>query len=209
MTLTPLAVTAITNFMLACEAFFIAGLLFATPKTPRSAAWLWQLGMLTLATSALVGGIDHGFFELFGQTAVRKGIEHSNWFLLGLLTLFVFLTAAQQFLTPPVRRIATIIAFVQLAVYTILILTTDTFQVVILNYAPIMLLMLILNVRGLRQGTGSWAMIGGIVVSFAASGVQAAHVDVFSPVDRNGLYHIGMMGALVLFYAAGKRLKTG
>lgn len=206
--MSPLSVTAITNFILACEAFFIAGLLFATPKSPHSAAWCWQLAVLTLATSALVGGIDHGFFETYGPTPTRKIIEHFNWFLLGVLTLLMFLTAVRQFLKISTQKLGFITAFAQLAIYTLLILVTDNFRIAILNYAPIMLLLLILNIHGLRRGLGSWAMIAGIMIGFLASGVQLAGIDIFSPVDRNGLYHIGMMGALVMFYMAGKRLKT-
>jgi hypothetical protein len=41
-----------------------------------------------------------------------------------------------------------------------------------------------------------------------ASGLQAAAVDVFSPFDRNSLYHTGMMIALMFFYRAGLGLQA-
>lgn len=208
MPLTPLAVTAITNFILASAAFFVSGLLFARPKAPRSAAWFWQAGMLTLSLSALVGGIDHGFFEVFGQIPVRKVIEHSDWLIIGLLTFFMFLTTAQQFLPGSRRPIAYGLAAVQLAVYGVLSLSIDNFLVVLINYAPVMLWLLVLNLRHLKDGAGSWALSLGIVLSFAASGLQAAGVDVFSPFDRNSLYHFGMLAAVACFYLAGRRLKT-
>lgn len=207
MLLTPLAVTAITNFILASEAFFLSGMFFARPKVPRSAAWFWQLALLMLATAALLGGIDHGFFEVHGQIPVRKVIEHTNWFLIGLLTLFVFLTTAEQFLAPPWYRYAYIAAGVQFVVYTGLILLIDNFLIVMINYSLVMLLMLGCNLYGLQRGTGSRALSAGIVLAFVASGIQAAGVDVFSPFDRNSLYHFGMMLALVFFYRGGLRLK--
>jgi hypothetical protein len=200
--LTPLAVTSITNFILACEAFFVCGLLWARPKAPRSAAWFWQMAMLALATTALVGGIDHGFFEVFGQIPVRKVIEHTNWFIIGLVTFFVFLTTARQFFEPPGRTYAYAVAGVQLVVYTVLILFVDNFLVVMVNYTPVMLLLLVLSSLGSKRGTGSWPLIAGILLSFAASAVQAAGVDVFSPFDRNSLYHFGMMAAVACFYFA-------
>ncbi|MBN1427996.1 MAG: hypothetical protein JXB07_06395 [Anaerolineae bacterium] len=208
MELTALAVTAITNFILAGETFFVSGLLFARSKSPRSAAWFWQIALLLLAISALIGGIDHGFFEVFGQTPARKTIQHINWLFLGLLTLFVFLTAARQFFKPPLRNVLYIIAGVQLVLYTILSLMTESFLVVIVNYAPVMLLMLVMTIKGLRERTGSWAMVAGIIISFAASGVQAAGLDVFSPFDRDSLYHFGMMAAVVCFYVASAPMKT-
>lgn len=208
MELTALAVTAITNFVLASETFFVSGLLFPRPKSRYSAAWFWQIALLLLAISALIGGIDHGFFEVIGQTPARRVIQHINWFALGLLTLFLFLTVARQFFQPPVRRVLYVVAGVQLVIYTVVMLMSDTFLVVIVNYAPIMLLLLVMTIRGLRDGTGSWAMIAGIIISFVASGIQAAGVDVLSPFDRNSLYHFGMMIAVVCLYFGSTQMKT-
>jgi len=206
MTLTPLAVTSITNFILACEAFFLTGLFFARAKAPRSAAWFWQMALLTLSTTALLGGIDHGFFEVFGQIPVRKVIEHSNWMLIGLLTFFAFLTAARQFLVDPWRRTAYILAVIQLVVFAILDLSVDNFLMVMLNYAPVMLLLLVFSLRGLKDGSGSWALVIGILLIFVSSGLQAAGLDLFSPFDRNSLYHFGMMLAVVFLYRGGLNL---
>ena len=207
MILTALAVTSITNFILACEAFFVTGLLFARPKTKGSAVWFWQVALLMLATTALLGGIDHGFFEVFGQIPIRKVLEHTNWLIIGLLTFFAFLTASQQFFAAAWQRYAYIAASVQLAVFAVLVLFVDNFLVVMLNYAPIMLLLLVCNLQGLRQGTGTWAMSIGILMAFLASGLQAAGVDVFSPFDRNSLYHLGMMVSVAFFYWGGLQLK--
>ena len=61
-----LAITSITNFILASELFFLAGLMVKTPKARFSAAWFWSGAMFGLASSALIGGIDHGFVEPAG-----------------------------------------------------------------------------------------------------------------------------------------------
>src|SRR5687767_14184634 len=102
MTLTPLAVTSITNFILACVVFLLAGMLLALPKARGSAAWFWSLTLLILGASALLGGIDHGFFEVHGQLPIRRVLERTNWVLLGLLTATVLATAARQFFSPAV-----------------------------------------------------------------------------------------------------------
>ena len=65
-----LAVTSITNFILASEIFFLAGLQLAAPKARFSAAWFWGGAMFALGTSALLGGIDHGFIEAAGRSRV-------------------------------------------------------------------------------------------------------------------------------------------
>jgi hypothetical protein len=70
-----------------------------------------------------------------------------------------------------------------------------------------MLLLLVLNVARLKSGAGSPQMIAGILILFAASGVQAAGIDAFSPLDRNGLYHIVVMAGVVFLYRGGLRLR--
>jgi hypothetical protein len=61
--MTALAITAITDFLLASEAFFLAGRLSSTPKDRFSAAWYFSGVLLLLGVAALLGGIDHGFFQ--------------------------------------------------------------------------------------------------------------------------------------------------
>jgi hypothetical protein len=207
MILSDIAVTAITNFILAGETFFLSGLLFARPKTARTAAWFWQLALLTMAMSAMLGGIDHGFLEVQVQPSARQWIAHVNWFLIGLLTLFVFLTIAQQFLEHPWRRVAHLAAVVQLLIYAPIMAFQNSYRVVILNYLPVMFLLLVCNSIGLRRGTGTWNMNIAILITMLSSAVQAAGIDAFSPLDRNGLYHLGMMLALVFFYKGGLGLK--
>jgi hypothetical protein len=206
MNLSALAVTSITNFILACETFFLAGLFFAKPKSKASAAWFWGWSLLAIAVSALVGGIDHGFFEIHGQTPIRKTIEHTNWLLIGLLTLTGFLTATRQFVRPAWQKTFYAIAIAQFAIYATLVFLANNFLIVMLNYAPVMLWLLIGNIIGVKNGTGSAAMIAGILLAFLASGIQAAGVDAFSPIDRNSLYHFGMMASVVLLYLGGLKL---
>jgi hypothetical protein len=207
MTLTPLAVTAITNFILACVVFLVAGMLLALPKERGSAAWFWSLVLLLLGASALLGGIDHGFFEVHGQLPIRRVIERSNWVLLGTLTAAVLATTARQFFSPTIQRVLFVVAAVQFVVYVLLVVTVANFLVVILNYAPAILLLLAASVAGLRGGTGSWTMVAGLVVMLLASVVQAAQIDVFSPVDRNGLYHLIALPGVILLYLGGRTLK--
>jgi hypothetical protein len=207
MVLTALAITSITNFILACVVFLVAGMLLALPKARGSAAWFWCVALLLLGTSALLGGIDHGFFEIHGQLPIRRLIERSNWVLLGLLTAMMLVTTARQFFSPGVQRIIFVLAAVQFVIYVVLVATVANFGVVILNYAPALLLLLAASIAGLRTGTGSWAMVIGLVVLVIASVVQALQIDVFSPVDRNGLYHLIALPGVVLLYLGGRALK--
>jgi hypothetical protein len=204
--MTVLAITSITNFLLAAEVFFLAGRMSKTPKVRFSAAWYFSGVLLLLGVAALLGGIDHGFFEPANMP--RYLIQRSDWIVLGGVTFCLLMTTAKQFFTPAVQRIVFFAAVVQFAAYTAAVLLVDSFLVVILNYAPVMLLLLVMSFSGLRSGRGSAQMVAGILILFAASGIQAAGVDVFSPLDRNGLYHLLSMVGVAFLYFGGVRLRT-
>ena len=203
--LTAASVTAITDFMLASEAFFLAGLTAGRPKARFSAAWFWAGMLVLLGLGALLGGIDHGFFEPAGLP--RYGIERANWIVLGAMTFCLLMATAKQFFPPAVERVVLAVGVVQFAIDTAAVLLVDSFLDVILNYAPVIVLLLAMSAIGLKKGTGSWAMIAGILVLFLASGIQAMGVDTLSPLDHNGLYHVVTMAGVAFLYLGGKRLK--
>jgi hypothetical protein len=91
---------------------------------------------------------------------------------------------------------------------TIAVLLVDSSLDVILNYAPVVLLFLAMNILGLRQGTGSMQMIIGILILSAASAIQAIGWDRLSPLDHNGLYHVVSVFGVVFLYLGGATLET-
>jgi hypothetical protein len=118
------------------------------------------------------------------------------------------MTTAKQFFAPRFHRIFSIAALIQFAVDSAAVLLVDSFLDVILNYAPVMLMLLAMNVLGLKNGTGSAHMIAGIVILSMASAIQAAGWDALSPLDRNGVYHVVSMLGVVFLYLGGVSLKT-
>jgi|NGEPerStandDraft_6_1074524.scaffolds.fasta_scaffold145191_2 hypothetical protein len=204
--MTAQAITSITDLLLAAEAFFLAGRMSGTPKVRYAAAWYFSGVLLLLGVAALLGGIDHGFFE--PANIPRYLIQRSDWIVLGGVTFCLLMTTAKQFFPPAVQRVVLFAALVQFAADTAAALLVDSFLVVILNYAPVMLLLLVMSLTGLRSRRGSPQMVAGILILFAASGIQAAGVDVFSPLDRNGLYHLLSMVGVAFLYFGGTQLRT-
>ncbi len=127
----------------------------------------------------------------------------------GVVAFFVLLTAGRQFFGPRAQLVVLVIAFAQLGAFAAAELLLDSFLVVIIDYAPAVLLLLVLSILGLSEGTGSWQMIVGLALSVAASLFQALGVDRFSPLDRNGLYHLVLMAATVFLFLGGLRLSGG
>lgn len=181
-------------------------MLVQPPKQRLSAAWAWSLAMLCLGLAALIGGIDHGFVEPAGLS--RTAIQKLNWLVLGAMTLAVVLTIAGQFFEGRASRVIVAVGVVQFAVFVVAVLAVDAYLVVIANYAPVMLWFLVMNLLHRRRSPGAPAMVAGTLVLLFASALQALGIDAFSPLDRNGLYHVVSIPGVFLLYLGGRRLRT-
>lgn len=206
---TPLQVTAITNFVWAGETLAAGGFLLARAGRISSAAGWWALALLAMGASALIGGISHGFFEPEGDTTARRVTDKAKDLTAGVVAFFVLLTAGRQFLGLRAQAVVLVVALVQLGAFAAAAILLDSFLVVIIDYAPPVLLLLALSIIGLPAGTGSWQMIVGLCLAIAASLLQALGVDRFSPLDRNGLYHVVLMVATVFLFLGGLRFTGG
>lgn len=201
-----LSITAITNFTLAAEVFFLAGMLMQRPKARFSAAWYWSGAMTLLGLAAVLGGIDHGFVE--AQGLPRYAIQRSNWVVLGAMTFFILMTAATQYMSARAVRFFMFFGLVQFGANTVAVFLADSYLVVILNYAPVMLWWLAMNVIGLKHGTGSWGVVIGTLIVMLASVLQFLHVNVFYPLDYNGLYHLVSMAGVAILCVGAMQLRT-
>jgi hypothetical protein len=202
----PWEVTAMTNFLAAGEAFLAAGFLLGRAPLSPSAAFFWALATLCMAAGLLIGGLDHGFFEPKGNTRGRVIMQQTTWIFAGLMTFFVLQTAAYQLTDGTWRLPLLVLGLLQLAVFCFFAVRTRNFLVVILNYAPVLLFLLAVNCLLLASGSGSGYLILGVLISIAASAAQAAGVDRFFPLDRNGLYHVLIMVAVVFLFLGGLNL---
>lgn len=200
-----LAVTAVTNFILACEVFFLAGMLAKTTKTFYSAAWFWSVAFFLLGISALLGAIDHGFLEPAGLP-VRIPLKRLNWIVLGGSTFCILMTTTRQFMPSKFFKAIFVIGMAQFVLYIVLFLLVNRFIVVILNYAPVFILLLIASFIGLKDGSGSWSIIAGVIILLIASVIQTTDIVLFSAVDEDGLYHLITMISVGFLYVGGQRL---
>ena len=138
----------------------------------------------------------------------RYTLQRINWLVLGGTTFCTLMTTSRQFFPHRIQPIVTLLGVLQLVIFAVLVFTVGDFLVVILNYAPVMLLLLVCSLLGLRSGTGTWPMIIGLVILVLASAIQALGVDTFSPLDQSGLYHVISMAGVVFLYLGGLQLKV-
>ncbi len=200
-------VTSITNFAVAGEALLAAGFVLGKTQITISARSLWAVALLLFAIGFMIGGIDHGFFEPKGNTRSRLIVQKVSWFCGGLTTYLIEVSAAYEFTSVRVQMIVAIIGAVQLLIFLVLATRNHEYLIVMINYLPALLFLLICNIYALSSGVGSWYMIAGVAVTIGASLVELVGVDRFSPVDRHGAYHLVMAVAVTLFFLGGLALK--
>jgi len=196
-----LAVTSITNILLASLVFFLSGRMSRIPKVRFSAAWYFTGVLLLLGLAALIGAVDHGFFEPTNMP--RYFIQRADWIVLGGVSFCLLMTAAKQFFDPRFHKILLIVAVVQFVVDSAAVLLVDSFLDVILNYAPVMLLLLAMSIK-----TRSIHLTAGLLILSVASTIQAMGWDALSPLDHNGVYHVVSMLGVVFLYFGGLTLKA-
>ncbi len=194
--------TAITNFLLAAEIFYLAGRYFELQKQTLSSAWWWNISIILLGVTALVGGIDHGFFEINGRPE-RIYLTKFNWGVLGVLSFSILMSVSKQFFSPKVQIFLLGIGLFQFLIYILLLRNTNSFLLVILNNVPAMMLLLFMNIIKISSFQGSWSMIFGVSILIVASLVQAFKFNLFAPLDGNGLGHVILMIGVLFLYNGG------
>ncbi|MBK5970952.1 MULTISPECIES: DUF6962 family protein [Thiorhodovibrio] len=204
--MTDLALSAITNAILAVFIAFLAGLSFRSDQERTSAAGLLALYLLVAALANLLGTIHHGFLEGSGHPADIP--LRSVTRIVMTLGIFVFLmSTARQFLSTLGQRISLALGLVGLALISWLVATEDNFLVLVAGNLVVMLLALGLHLRGLRNGSGSWTMALAIVLTLATSMLIPLGGDGVAGLGLYGTFHVALMPAFVFFYLGGRALK--
>ena len=108
-----------------------------------------------------------------------------------------------------VGRWLTALFAVQFAVYAVWTIWHDDFVYVILEYVPAMVFVAAVSLwRWFGHGWagGPW-VVGGILVSFLAVGVQASGFALHQHFNHNDLYHVIQMVGFYLLYRGGGMLE--
>lgn len=203
--LSELALSALTDVILASLQAFAAGLLVGSGVRKGTPAWLWAWTMTAIAGVFLVGAIDHGFFEPVDHP-LHQPLMSFNRALVAVVSFMMIAVAAVQFLGPRGRKAALTIGGLGNAAVIVLVFLSDNFFIVIGSYSAALVFLLVLNLNGLRHGKGSLAMIAGIIITFVASALPLSGYEGVAGLGIYATYHIALMPGVVAFYLAGKAL---
>lgn len=190
--LTELSYSALTDVILACLQAFAAG--------------VWTLSMTLIALTFLLGAIDHGFLEPVGHW-LHEPLKTAARVSAAVTSFFICATAALQFLDAGKRNIVYIVSAGINAAVIVALFLSDNFFIVMGSYSAAMLFLLALNVMGLKKGTGSLAMISGIVMTFVASSLPLVGFELFPDFGIYATYHVVLMPAVLCFFLGGLKLK--
>jgi uncharacterized protein DUF6962 len=193
--------TAITDYILAAETLFLGILLIrGAVQTPVK---LWAAAFFVLAIAAIAGGTFHGLIASLDPLAA-----HILWKVtlvaVGIATFCMLSAAILIFTANPARTILLVAAVLQFCVYAFFIARGNDFKIVIFDYVPAMILIVVLGYAAKAQSAGF--LLGAVVLSFAAAGIQNSSIQLHRNFNHNDLYHVIQMIAMYLFYRAGKLL---
>ena len=199
--------TLLTDYLLAALVFHFAFRLFRVAgRTGQSSIRWWATAFVFSAVAAVTGGTYHGFHSHLGA-AVGLGLWKVTVYAIGIAGLSLLFGAALSSLRPPHRLWLLAAALLEFLVYAAWMATHNDFRFVIYDYAPVLLVVLLLQLIRLGRGKSAPWILGGILISFAAAGVQASGFDPSPGFNHNDLYHLVQMAAFYLLYRGGRLLR--
>lgn len=200
--------TMLTDYGLAALSLFLGVLLLRVARLRGQASiWFWAGALIATAAASLVGGTYHGFL-LYFDPLTKATLWKVTVYTIGLVSYFMLSGAIIASIRRPLRRWLLAAVLLKLLVYTGWMTTHDDFRYAVFDYAPAMFAVLILQFHAayrLREEGPRW-ILAGVVVSFAAAGIQQSGLKLHQNFNHNDLYHVIQMVAVYLFYKGGRLL---
>ncbi len=204
--LSDLALSALTDVILACELFFLAGLSLRQEVRLGSPAGIWGLTLLLIGLASMLGAIDHGFFEAIGHDGHRPMVVATRVVIV-LGSLAMICATAMQYLSGK-TQMALIGIGALLALWPVsIILTSDDFLPVILYYSIGLLLLAGFSAAHLRRQKNAGVMLTGIVLTLAVSAMIPLQSDGFWGLGLYASYHVLLMPIVFLLYLGGRSFR--
>lgn len=200
--------TLLTDYLLAVLVLVFALRLGRSGHPGQMSIRMWSLAFYASATAALVGGTYHGFNPYLSPLTALL-LWKVTVYSVGLAGLFLFAGVLFAALAGTPRRALFALAGLKFLLYAGWMAVHNDFRYVIYDYVPTLIFVLLLQGTALwkrREESAPW-IIGGIVLSFAGAGVQAAGFTLHEHFNHNDLYHVIQMGAFWMLYRGGLRLR--
>jgi len=199
--------TVATDYALGVLGLVLGNRLWKSSGPEGLSGRLWAGMLLAMAVAAFAGGTSHGFADRLGVTGNWALWRLTVWSI-GIASLCIVAATARFAFSTIVGRWVTALFAVQFAIYAVWMVWHDDFGYVILEYVSAMVLVAAVSLwRWFGHGWsgGPW-VVGGILVSFLAAGVQMSGFALHEHFNHNDLYHVIQMAGFILLYRGGGML---
>ena len=200
--------TMITDYLLGLFTVILAVRLSKINEGQENSIRLWGGALTATAIAAFLGGTSHGFalhFSDFANTAIWKATVYS----IGLASFFMLSGTLFAAIANPLRKLLLGLILLKFLVYAGWMVSHDEFKYVIFDYAPAMFGVVLLQLYAYskwKHKSAVW-LISGVLISFAAAGIQMSGFTIHQHFNHNDLYHVIQMGAIFLLYRGAGLLK--
>ncbi|MFH1853153.1 MAG: hypothetical protein ABIA75_12500 [Candidatus Neomarinimicrobiota bacterium] len=166
--------------------------------------WHFSRAFWMLALGALLGALSHGI-----SPHLSPGFRTLLWklttFSIGFAAFFLLMSAFYHAFPFATVQMLRWLAGALLLAYLLFVWRDDRFINVIKFYGPTMIfILLVMSYSYIAKGAaGSGWMIAGIVVSFAAAGVQMSGFTLHKHFNHNDIYHVIQMLGIYLMFRGG------
>ncbi len=204
--ITPLDLVAISDFVVAGLCLYLAGVLYGRRHTLPATTMLMSYFLLFIGLAAFMGGLDHGFFEPIDQRYFAKvGTMLST----AAATFCLFKFTLDNYFTGGAHRSLMIIAYIQLVVFIALSFINHHFLIVVGNYAPVLVLFLVMVTINLNKSRSERYYLGFCMLSFIATIIQVSGVQLSALVNSDTLYHLALLVCIIVMYMGSVANEAG
>lgn len=201
--------TMITDYLLGLFTVFLVLRLFKhNEERPQNSIRLWGLALISTAIAAFLGGTSHGFAMHLGDVS-KTVIWKMTVYSIGLASFFILSGTIFATVANPLRRWLLGLVLFKFLVYAGWMVSHNNFKYVIFDYAPAMLAVVILQIYAStkwKHKSAPW-LISGVLISFAAAGIQISGFTIHQHFNHNDLYHVIQIGAIYFLYRGACLLK--
>jgi len=198
-----LILTALTNFLVAMAFIFCAGVVI---KRNRLSTF-FSLSFIILSIGFFLAGIAHGFYEYLGlpKTQIEIWLVQSSW-TLSIIGIVFFIYVLLKFYKLKYLPYFMCFIVVFMGINTFFAVKNLDFLYIIIAYIPLVISILFFGIKNFRQKSAKYLLLG-IIVTILGSIIQAANLNLFFPLDYNGVYHIFIFISAFAFLGWGLGLK--
>jgi len=197
--------TLLTDYLLAIECLILGVLLYKRSKN-ETPILLWSISFFAIGLAAAAGGTYHGFVQSL-SVPLSSALWKITLYSIGISTFCMLSGMILAALKGKVKTVFLILAAIQFLGFAILITRTYEYKYVIHDYVPAMAVILALCIYRLNKPYAIW-IIAGILISFAAAGIQLSGFTIHKNFNHNDLYHVIQMIAMYLLYKGGSLLRN-